>query len=284
MKRTNYHIHTLWCDGSASCAEMAKAAYDAGMDSIGFSSHFTMTYPDDCGIEAELIPDYLRETARIRSVYEPLGMEVLTSFEADYYMDTEAFSPEFAAVRPKLDYTIGSIHTMGFRDDGEMGIIDAFPEKFVESIRQIYGTEQAFAEAYYGAVGDMAEREKPDIVGHLDLLKKNNFILGRSAVDTGTKAYRDAAFEALRRIRDAGCILEINTGGIARYTNPGLLYPDPELTAEAVRLGIPLMINGDSHSTEGIDTYYTQAEELLRSLGVRTLMRRGQNGWEEAPL
>ena len=90
MKRTNYHIHTLWCDGSASCAEMAKAAYDAGMDSIGFSSHFTMTYPDDCGIEAELIPDYLRETARIRSVYEPLGMEVLTSFEADYYMDTGA--------------------------------------------------------------------------------------------------------------------------------------------------------------------------------------------------
>ena len=37
--KTNYHMHTVWCDGRNTVEEMIRAAIDRGFDEIGFSSH-----------------------------------------------------------------------------------------------------------------------------------------------------------------------------------------------------------------------------------------------------
>ncbi|MGI6109942.1 MAG: histidinol-phosphatase HisJ family protein [Eubacteriaceae bacterium] len=284
MGRTNYHIHTKYCDGSASCAEMAAAAFNAGMESIGFSSHFTTTYPDDCGIEKALIPDYLNDIQAEKRKYQPLGMEILTGFEADYYMDTGDINPDMKRIRLGLDYIIGSIHTMGFREDGEMGIIDWKEDQFEESVCQIYGDSLGFVKAYYQCIGDMAESVRPDIIGHLDLLKKSELVLKRNILDLDSPACTDAAFQALERIRDSGCILELNTGGIARKKNPEFLYPSEKLIRRAAELDIPMMVNGDSHSPDAINTWYPQSDALLASLGVKTVIRHGERGWKTVPL
>ena len=37
--KTNYHTHTTWCDGTASAADMVRAAVAKGFGELGFSSH-----------------------------------------------------------------------------------------------------------------------------------------------------------------------------------------------------------------------------------------------------
>ena len=37
--KTNYHMHTVWCDGRNTVEVMIRAAIDRGFDEIGFSSH-----------------------------------------------------------------------------------------------------------------------------------------------------------------------------------------------------------------------------------------------------
>ena len=37
--KTNYHTHTVWCDGKDTPESMIKAAIGKGFDVIGFSSH-----------------------------------------------------------------------------------------------------------------------------------------------------------------------------------------------------------------------------------------------------
>ena len=43
--KTNYHTHTIWCDGKDDPETVILSAIDKGFDEIGFSSH--ATYPDD---------------------------------------------------------------------------------------------------------------------------------------------------------------------------------------------------------------------------------------------
>ena len=54
--KTNYHTHTVWCDGKDTPESMIKAAIGKGFDVIGFSSH--SSYPDDdaCTVPAAKLP------------------------------------------------------------------------------------------------------------------------------------------------------------------------------------------------------------------------------------
>ena len=59
--KTNYHTHTIWCDGKNTVEEMILSAMEKGFDAIGFSSH--STYPDDsaCTVPCEKLPGYFSE-------------------------------------------------------------------------------------------------------------------------------------------------------------------------------------------------------------------------------
>lgn len=272
MIKSNYHIHTTYCDGHDSAEAMARAAYQAGLTSIGFSSHFTMIYPDDCGIEENDISSYINTIARIRENYAG-AMNVLTGFELDYYMNTEDYNPLIEQIRPQLDYVIGSIHTMGY-SNGIMQIIDAGPEDFAQGVSQLFETPDDFVQAYYKAVGDMAEKKKPDIIGHLDLIKKNNF----GIYSEDTPLYKNAVKEVLDRIKASGCIVEVNTGGLYRY-GERCLYPSVSILKEIKRRDIPIMVNGDSHTTDGIAYKYQETESLLYSLGFRNVFYWNNGAW-----
>ena len=39
MKKTNFHTHTVWCDGRDDVETMVVAAIAGGFDTLGFSSH-----------------------------------------------------------------------------------------------------------------------------------------------------------------------------------------------------------------------------------------------------
>ena len=39
MPKTNFHTHTVWCDGSDTAETMVLSVIDKGFAAIGFSSH-----------------------------------------------------------------------------------------------------------------------------------------------------------------------------------------------------------------------------------------------------
>lgn len=278
MIQSNYHIHSTYCDGHNSLDEMAEAAYNAGLKSIGFTSHFVLDYPDTCDIAPANIRPYFNDIDRLKKEYEG-KLDIYRSFEIDYYMNKDDISELAKKIRPELDYMIGSIHTIDYLPDGEMAIIDSTEESFRRGVNELYVSPEAFVQDYYQKIGNMAEKIKPDIIGHIDLIKKNNF----GIFDEEALYYKKAVKDCLDRIMQTDSILEVNTGGIYRY-GERCRYPSDFILKEIKKRDIPIMVNGDSHFADGINFKFREMEELLKAFGFKTVMTRKNNYWEPVKL
>ena len=76
-------------------------------------------------------------------------------------------------------------------------------------------------EAYFAEVEKIAAK-KPDILGHIDLVKKLN--ADGSFFDEESPRYKAAALKALQAARENDCILEVNTGGVYRVLFPPSIW------------------------------------------------------------
>ena len=125
----------------------------------------------------------------------------------------------------------------------------------------------------------MALREKPDIIGHIDLIKKNN--AENRFFDPEARWYRDLWHEALDAVKASGSIVELNTGGAARYGRR-CLYPSVEILKEAAAKGIPVTVTGDSHTTETIAYGYDDlVPEALGAADVSSIVFYDGQSWRE---
>jgi histidinol-phosphatase (PHP family) len=140
---------------------------------------------------------------------------------------------------------------------------------------------RALVERYYRLLGEMAQTTRPDIIGHFDIVKKNNRDAGYFTEDESW--YRDAAYGALEAVARSGSVLEINTGGIVRGTS-GALYPSRWILERARSLDVPVMMNADAHSPDAIDGYFAESSDLLRSLGFRAQRQLTSSGWVDQGL
>lgn len=71
------HTHSVMCDGKNTLAEMAQAAFQAGVVSFGASGHSHTPVPEDEGcVLPEDMTAYRKEVLRLRGEYAG-GMDVL---------------------------------------------------------------------------------------------------------------------------------------------------------------------------------------------------------------
>ena len=98
------HTHSCLCDGKGTLAEMAEAAYQAGVRYFGASGHSHTEIPHDAGNVLPADPaDYRRQVLALRAEYEG-RMEVLLGIEQD--------SCSAQSVPDWADYWIGSVHNL----------------------------------------------------------------------------------------------------------------------------------------------------------------------------
>ena len=96
------HTHSALCDGKGTLAEMAAAAYAAGVRFFGASGHSHTPIPGDAGnVLPEDPAEYRRQVLALRAEYEG-RMEVLLGIEQD--------SCSAQSVPDWADYWIGSVH------------------------------------------------------------------------------------------------------------------------------------------------------------------------------
>lgn len=264
------HTHATCCDGKNTLAEMAAAAYAAGVRYFGVSCHSHTPIDLDVGyvLPADMTA-YREAVLKLRAEYAG-RMEVLLGLEWDSQSD---IMPE------DFDYWIGSAHYQ--RQNGKPYAADWGEEAFAACRDEAFGGDAlAVAEGYFREVSRVAAM-KPTILGHMDLITKLNG--GNRFFDEEAPRYKKAALEALHTADPGATVLEINTGGMSRgYRDTP--YPALFLLREWRAMGGRIILTSDSHSAETILYGYGDSVALAKAAGFEKAAILTLNGWLECPL
>lgn len=269
--KQNLHTHTTYGDGKNSPEEIVLEAIAKGFDSIGFSEH--SDGPDLIGSEekvAENLKRYQAEIYRLKEKYRGT-IDVFCGIELELFSDFDARG---------FDYLIGSVHCLNIG-----GKVLDFDSKLLQTLAYIAdnfgGDAMAFAKKYFATVATLPERAKIDILGHFDLLAKNNEKGG--FLNTTSKEYLSAGYEAIHALKGKIPFFEVNTGAIGRgyRTSP---YPQMEFLKEFQKCGFGAVITSDCHNKTYLDCCYDAATALLAEAGFKSKWILTDDGFREVGL
>jgi histidinol-phosphatase (PHP family) len=249
---SNFHTHTVFCDGEHTPEQVVQAALERGFSAIGFSGHATT--PFDLRYCMQDTDGYI---ACIRSLQQRYGKDI------EIYLGTEedAFAP---VDRSQYDYIIGSCHYVCA--DGIYYPVDSGRD-YMERIMERFDHDPVrAAQAYYEFFCTYILDRRPDIIGHFDLITK--YDEAGQPCFLHSPAYRALALDFLRRAAASGCIFEVNMGAMARglRTAP---YPSVELLHELKRLDARIILSSDSHHIDTLTFGFDEVRQLLREIGFR---------------
>ena len=295
---TCLHTHTCYCDGSGTVEEFCAAAAQKGLSAIGFSAHAPLAVESGITGSAntgwhlpmERFAAYCADVEAAKALWvEKTGkIAVYLGLEADY-IEGIASPARWNREEYGLDYVIGAVHYIP-TPRGALLEVDGDAESFRELVHGHFAGDTAeVARVYYRCVEKMAREGGFDILGHVDLVKKNN--RGNAFFSLESPAYRKAAAHAAAVIRETqkehGFAVEINTGALARGT-----YPDTYPSTALLRLlpGVPFIITTDAHSPEHLGAGYERAVANLQEAGYTASAffegrdADGRPAWSYAPL
>ena len=270
---TNYHTHTVYCDGRAEPVCFAEEAVKLGLCSLGFSAHAPVNFPTSWTMNPVRIGEYNHVIQRLKEEYAG-RLDIYCGLEADYFPD---LMPEIKVLYAahNWDYIIGSIHFIGVWPDGRRWCMDSTHEEFLEGWHGIMGGDPLRPiYDFFEITRKMVREMKPDIIGHLDKIKMQ-YREGCMVPDSHP-FFRKQMMATLEEIAATNCIVEVNTKG---QTDD--FFPGRWAFAEMKKMGIPVMINSDAHTSQALTYRFEQAEAMLRESGYRTVMMMKNGKWEE---
>lgn len=274
---TNYHSHSLYCDGRAGMEDFVRFAISEGFTSYGFSSHAPLPFPTFWTMEWDSMDDYLAEFRRLKLKYAQ-DIELYIGLEIDYL--NEESNPSIARFRElPLDYRIGSVHML-YTDKGNVVDIDATADKFREIVDEHFaGDIVRVVKQYYNSLMKMVELGGFDIVGHADKMHYNASCYRPGLLDEPW--YDELIHIYFAEIARKGYQVEINTKA---YHDLGTFYPNERYFSTLYDLGIRVQVNSDSHYPERINNGRPEALHALKYAGYKTVMELYDNEWKEIPI
>ena len=269
MMLCDFHVHTHFCDGKDSPADIASVAFEQGVSVLGFSGHAYV--PFDVGSMTPEGTETYRETiCRLKEAYRG-RMEILLGTEKDFYGETSEAG---------YDYIIGSVHYV--RAGNEYIGVDYSPEVTVNTIQQYFdGDPYAYCQNYYQALSCLFTRVNADIIGHFDIISKfqERHPLFREDDPRYSSLWKEVAYALI----PYGKPFEINTGAISRgwRTTP---YPTREILSFLHENGGHIVLCSDSHAKETLLYRFDLARELVKSVGFTSQRIPTANGLLDIPL
>jgi histidinol-phosphatase (PHP family) len=143
------------------------------------------------------------------------------------------------------------------------------------------GDAGAVWSAYYDSLSALIVDGGFEILGHFDLIRKNNRA-GR-LFDEDSPAYLGAAMGAARLLAGRGIVVEVNVGGMARGKT-ATPYPALAVLKELRSLGVPITISADAHAIAHLGSHIGDARELARAAGYRGVAVLSGGAWREVGL
>lgn len=274
---TNYHSHSLYCDGRANMEDFIRFAISEGFSSYGFSSHAPLPFSTAWTMEWDRMDDYLSEFSRLKEKYAD-KIELAIGLEIDY-LDEENHPalPRFREL--PLDYRIGSVHML-YSPEGNVVDIDTPADIFRQLVDKHFGGDLDYVIClYYKNLLRMVELGGFDIVGHADKMHYNAScyrpgLLDESWYDALVRKYFDA-------IARRGYIVEVNTKS---YNDLGTFYPNERYFPFLKELGVRVQVNSDAHYPERINNGRANALAALKKVGFETVVEWHGGKWVDEPL
>ena len=279
---SNAHTHTSYCDGKNSITEMLQAAQKLGFVSLGFSGHadqgFDHAYSMGQGRQAA----YFKALKEMQSLMQQQKTvpRIWVGLEEDAFVDDDCKSKNKA----EFDYIIGSTHYL-CRDfqgqcvsvDGDVAVLRNYVQK------QLDGDMLAMVKQYYDIHVHHALLNRPDIIGHFDIVCKYASKEEENALfDEQSKAYRRIALNALEAVRTCEAVLEVNVGSMVPPKKRLYPYPSRELLGAWRELKGEVTLTSDCHDAAYLDYKFSETLHELKTLGYRYVKRLGTGNelWE----
>ena len=269
---SNCHTHTTYCDGKSPAEDTVLAALGKGFRSLGFTSHAPQHFDLPYAIKPDKERDYIREIRALQDKYRG-RITIWCGIERDLFSCADVYP---------YDYYIASVHYLPC--GANMPAVDGSPDLLAEAVQGYYGGSGMRAvRAYYSLLAAYARAWHPPVIGHFDLIKKNNAALG--LFDENDPAYLETVYDALKAIRDAGSLLEVNTGGMARNVvrEP---YPSAAILDLWRGMGGSVTVSSDCHDARFLDHAFDTVPGILSGAGFDRVcvLGTGRALWEEVSL
>lgn len=243
-----------------------ERAIEAGFTHYGLSEHCPRyreqdLFGDEVGHGVEVLSTafaaYAERAFALREHYAD-RIEILVGFE------TERLPPDDWATRMKqlrraapFEYIVGSVHDI----DGSY--VDYKPELTAELAQRLGGTD-ALHSRYFDAVTDSVQTLRPEVVGHIDLVRK--FDGPNAAFGPAVRPHIEAALEA---VRACGGVLDVNCGAHRRGLSP--VYPLPEILMRAREMGIGVTLGDDGHGAHDVGVGLDACMRAIAAAGYKEL-------------
>ncbi|MCL2080011.1 MAG: histidinol-phosphatase [Oscillospiraceae bacterium] len=266
----NLHTHTTYCDGKLTAPQMVKAAIEKGGGSLGFSEHSFVPFDEEYSMALSDMPSYIQEINSLKTQYAD-KIDIFLGIEQDYFTNT---------IPKGMDYIIGSVHHV--EHDGKDITIDGSYEH-LQTVRDEHfgGDFLAVAEAYYAQTAKVAQKTNASIIGHFDLIAKQN--AGGRLFDEKNPRYVRAATDAMECILEKCRLFEVSTGAMYRL-GKAEPYPSIFLLKELFRRKGEVILSSDSHDAASLYYKFDEMRELLKSCGFKRIKRLTKNGFADEML
>ncbi|MEN8122459.1 MAG: histidinol-phosphatase [Bacteroidota bacterium] len=273
FKWTNYHSHTNFSDGKGEPELYALSAINHNMYAYGFSCHSPVPFGTSWNMKYENLLAYKREIYRLKKKYAG-QIKLFMGMEIDYIKDLVGLS-RFKLLN--LDYTIGAVHFLGYFEDGKAWDHSGGKSVYERGLKELFGNDiKKLVKYYYEQVNDMVLNEKPDVIAHMDMIKKYN--KGNYFFNENEKWYKDIVFETLELISKSNSIVEVNTRGVLKGLE-NEFYPSNFIIDHCKELNIKLCMNADSHDSKDVMALLPEAKKLLIKKGYKEVFIFDEQGW-----
>jgi len=273
MKWTNYHSHTNFSDGKGEPELYVKSALKQKMYAYGFSCHSPVPFTSGWNMKYENLLAYINEIQRLKKKYKG-QIKLFLGMEIDYIKNIVGINNYNYL---NLDYTIGGVHFLGFFKDGSAWDYDGGKIKYEKGLKEIFGNDiKKLVKYYYQQVNNMIINEKPNIIAHLDLIKKYN--KGNYFFDENEKWYKDIVLESLKIIANNNLIVEVNTRGVLKGID-NEFYPSNFILDKCKELNIKLCLSADAHNPKDVMALLPEAKNLLITKGFKEIFIFDEEGW-----
>jgi len=276
MSLSCIHTHTVFCDGKDDIETFCRTAYEKGLASLGFSAHapvFAKTgFHTDWHLPDERLGEYLDSVRSAKKRWEG-RLPVYLGLEVDFIPDiTGPADKDYRKMG--LDYIIASVHYV-FPPKGEPFTVDG-PSKEVElGIKEGFGGDpMGMVEAYYDSEEAMIRAGGFDVLGHPDLVKRQNKDNKLFNPQSSFYLKRIAALAVL--LAEAGVPSELNTGGLNRG-KISECYPSLDFLKYFRKQNVPIVITADAHRAADLDGHYEDARKAMLEAGyTETVLFEGR--------
>ncbi|MBO7214934.1 MAG: histidinol-phosphatase HisJ family protein [Clostridia bacterium] len=234
----DFHVHSTYCDGRCELEEIINTAIEKGVKTLGIVSHCYTPFHVYGRLTPDSVYEFSKELNALKARYSD-KIELLVGVEEDYFGETDL---------SKFDYVIGDVHYI--KGPSKYHSIDYVYPEFKALVEDVGGGVNAY-KIYYEQLVKLVKEKNPHIVGHFDIISKNNN--DNEFFDEESEDYiatwKKAIDEILAFNKDI--YFEVNTGGIARKYKDRP-YPRKEMVEYIKSKNGKLLLTSDAHHKDNL--------------------------------